>query len=89
MAPMDIMQSELDGLLAEEGYCVVSSIVRTEKWSSLDDLNAAMFNYNWPAGYRPPQLHFSVLKGARGTVPESGTSLRYTASSETLHWAKH
>eukprot|EP00965_Chrysotila_dentata_P042055 1395446-Pleurochrysis_carterae.AAC.1 len=75
MSPMDIMHGEPDGLLAEEGNCVVFSIVRIEKWCSLDDLNAAIFNYNWPAGHHPHQLHSSVLKGTRGTVPESGTSL--------------
>eukprot|EP00965_Chrysotila_dentata_P110455 3649605-Pleurochrysis_carterae.AAC.1 len=36
----------------------------------------------------PPNLNSPVLKGAKGTVPESGTTLRYTAS-EMLHWAKH
>eukprot|EP00965_Chrysotila_dentata_P217463 6190010-Pleurochrysis_carterae.AAC.1 len=47
-----------------------------------------MADYNWPAGHRPPPIRSSVLKGARGTVQESGNSLRYTVS-EMLHWAEH
>eukprot|EP00965_Chrysotila_dentata_P162658 5370902-Pleurochrysis_carterae.AAC.1 len=88
MSPMDIMHASLMGCWLKRAIALCSAIVRIEKWCSLDDLNAAMFKHNWPAGHRSPQLHSSVLKGARGTVPGSGTSLRYTAS-EMLHWAKH
>eukprot|EP00965_Chrysotila_dentata_P004818 157923-Pleurochrysis_carterae.AAC.1 len=63
-------------------------MIRIEKWCTLDEMNVVMANYAWPVGHKSPPIHASVFKGTRGTIPESGTRLRYTAS-QMLHWAKH
>eukprot|EP00965_Chrysotila_dentata_P036249 1207354-Pleurochrysis_carterae.AAC.1 len=76
---MDRLHGEPYGLLAEEGHCLVFSMVRIKGWCTPDDINAAMTAYNWPPGHRPPNVHPSALKGTKGTLPASGTSLRYTA----------
>eukprot|EP00965_Chrysotila_dentata_P174431 5758161-Pleurochrysis_carterae.AAC.1 len=89
MSPMDGMHGEPDGLLSAEGYYMIFSIVRIEGWCSLEEINTLIANYNWPPNHKPPPLHVSVLKkGATGSVPDKGQSLRYTAS-QMLHWAKH
>eukprot|EP00965_Chrysotila_dentata_P195018 6176733-Pleurochrysis_carterae.AAC.1 len=63
-------------------------MLHTVQWCTLDHINLLIADYSWPAGRRPAPIHSSVLKGARGTVPESGSTLCYTASKR-LHWAKH
>eukprot|EP00965_Chrysotila_dentata_P118678 3923874-Pleurochrysis_carterae.AAC.1 len=65
------MHGEPDGLLREEGYYMIFTIVRIEKWCALEEINSLMDHYSWPVGHKPPPIHASVLKGTRGTVPES------------------
>eukprot|EP00965_Chrysotila_dentata_P034886 1161333-Pleurochrysis_carterae.AAC.1 len=69
MAPMDVMHGETDGLLQYEGYCMLYSLIRLQKWADVDRVNALIASYNWPAGQRPPDIHASVTKGAVGNVP--------------------
>ena len=88
MAAQDGMHGEPDGLLRQEGYQMLYNIIRVEDWASLDEINALISQYTWPAGHKPPPLHESVTKGAVGTIPSSDTTLRYTAT-QTLHFAKH
>eukprot|EP00965_Chrysotila_dentata_P036647 1220009-Pleurochrysis_carterae.AAC.1 len=48
MAPMDGKHGEPDGLLNEEAYGMLFSIIRIKGWTSVDEINALMGAYNWP-----------------------------------------
>eukprot|EP00965_Chrysotila_dentata_P069855 2307488-Pleurochrysis_carterae.AAC.1 len=88
MTPMDGMHGEPDGLLSEEGYGMVFTLIRIEGWTTVEELNSLISAYNWPPGQRVPPLHSSVAVGGIGNLPAKGGRLRYTAS-QMLHFAKH
>ena len=87
MAPEDPMHGEPDGNLRRSGYRTIYNMGRA--WGvTCEQVNGAIRSYNWPPGDRPPDLHESIMKGAKGGMPDPDGKWRYSAS-QGLKFSKH
>jgi len=76
MCPEDPMHGEPDGNLRRSGYRTIYMMCR--QWKvTVEAINQLIDEYDWPPGCRPPDLHESIKKGAKGGKPESDGKWRY------------
>ena len=85
--PQDAMHAEFSsGTANSELAQMLYLFIVKEKWLTLDELNVAIENYDWPEGHKPPRMWEHLKKGQKGGIPANDAALRY-AGAQTMHFA--
>ena len=91
MVPYDSMHTEFEGSLKNELAAMLFYFTRKRpRWGfTIEKLNAAIREYAWPSGYRPPTFHAGYLeKGVVGGLCNKGCHVHMTAG-DVMVFARH
>ena len=85
--PEDPMHCDPDGNGRCQGYYTIYML--GQKGVGFERINERIDAYSsWLPGQKPPHLHPSIAKGAKGGKPTPGGKWRYSAS-QTMHFISH
>ena len=88
MCPQDVMHAEFSSGIANSEFAALLYVLIRDREISVEQFNAALKQYDFPRGHRPPAVHASVASGTQDRNPKSDCHVRWSGS-QMLHFAQH